>query len=260
MEQIKKAVQSQFGKAAEAYVTSEGHAKGKDLAKLVEVSEASPEDRMLDIATGGGHVANALAPLVNHVTALDLTKEILDAAERFIRGNGHTNVSFVQGDAEELPFEPGSYDLVTCRIAPHHFPNVSRFVSEVSRVLKPGGRFLLVDNVAPEDEQTDQYYNEIEKRRDYSHHRALKKTEWIRLLEEAGMQLIELHSYNKRFPFDPWCERMQLPLEEKESLNQFMVNAPQKVKEKLRIQISDGKVITFEGESILIKAKKRTSP
>lgn len=126
----KQAVQTQFGRSAEAYVHSAIHAKGNDLKKLVEISEAQSTQHVLDVATGGGHVANALAPLSGHVVALDLTPEILTQAEKFIRGNGHDNVEFVQGDAEKMPFADESFDIVTCRIAPHHFPNIASFDGE----------------------------------------------------------------------------------------------------------------------------------
>ena len=148
---IKKDVQQQFGKSAASYVSSPIHKDGKDLLKMVEMATVTGEEHLLDIATGGGHTANAFAPLVKKVTAIDLTAEMLEAAENFIKGNGHQNVEFVQGDAEKLPFSDESFDIVTCRIAPHHFPNVDIFIKEVHRVLKPQGQFLLDDNVVPEE-------------------------------------------------------------------------------------------------------------
>ena len=169
---IKKDVQKQFGRSADEYVKSSGHRKGADLQKLVEIARVTGIEHVLDVATGGGHTANAFAPLVHKVTAVDLTPEMLTAAETYIKGNGHSNVVFVEGDAEKLPFQDHSFDLVTCRIAPHHFPNVQQFVSEVHRVLKANGRFLLDDNVAPEGNEYDHFYNKIEKIRDYSHFRA----------------------------------------------------------------------------------------
>lgn len=128
---------------------------------------------------------------------MDLTPEMLTAAETFIKGNGYSNVVFVEGDAEKLPFQDHSFDLVTCRIAPHHFPNVQQFVSEVHRVLKANGKFLLDDNVAPEGNEFDHFYNKIEKIRDYSHFRAWKKTEWINMLEQEGFEIQELYRFEK---------------------------------------------------------------
>lgn len=91
---IKQQAQRQFAKNAAKYVTSPGHAAGEDLAYLVSASGAEKHMDVLDIATGGGHTANALAPLVRSVIAYDLTEEMLAAAEAFITGNGWTNVSF----------------------------------------------------------------------------------------------------------------------------------------------------------------------
>jgi ubiquinone/menaquinone biosynthesis C-methylase UbiE len=253
---VKKDVQAQFGRNAESYVISQGHAKGDDLKKLLEIFRGDEEDHVLDVATGGGHVANALAPIVKQVTALDLTAEILRAAEKFINGNGHVNVSFVQGDAEAMPFADQSFDMVTCRIAAHHFPRVHQFIHEVMRVLKKGGEFYLIDNVAPEEEEMDHFYNEVEKRRDYSHQRALKKSEWIKGLELQGFEIYEMYSFKKKFNYDPWCDRMKLDGERKESLTRFMLNTSAKIKNKFSIEQEDNRILSFYGESVLIRAVK----
>ena len=253
---MKEDVQKQFSQNAEAYVKSTIHAKGKDLTKLLEISGASKSDLAIDIATGGGHVANSLAPLVNKVICYDITPEILKVAKEFIHGNGHLNTEFKEGDAEQMSYPDQTFDVVTCRIAPHHFPNVEKFVSEVSRILKPGGRFLLIDNVVPEDEEEDKFYNEIEKRRDYSHFRALKKTEWIKMLEKSGLSILEWYLFPKTFQFEDWSKRMNMSLEEKKSLNDYMINANQKIKNKFKIVIEDQQVQSFTGESIILKAVK----
>ncbi|MBU8906004.1 class I SAM-dependent methyltransferase [Desertibacillus haloalkaliphilus] len=252
----KSNVQSQFGKSAESYVTSKWHAKGADLAKLVDIAELDGSERVLDIATGGGHVANALAPSVKQVTAYDLTTEILAAAKSFIESNGFQNVEFVQGDAEQMPFADEAFDVVTCRIAAHHFPNPESFVQESFRSLKQGGQFLLIDNVSPEREDFDHFYNKVEKDRDYSHHRAWKKSEWLKMLEEAGFEIEETHRFTKTFVFEDWCNRMNVSEEEKNNLSAYMIAASEEHHGKFRIKVENGKVYSFMGESILIKAVK----
>ncbi len=254
---IKSQVQKQFAKNAGKYVTSAGHAQGEDLALLVASSQATPDMNVLDIATGGGHVANALAPLVQRVTALDLTEEMLQVAEQFIQGNGHHNVDFVAGDAEKLPFDDDSFDLVTCRIAAHHFPDVSAFVHEALRVLKIGGRLLLIDNVAPERDEHDQFYNEVEKCRDASHVRAWRKTEWIQMLEYAGFRLETMVSFQKRFKFDEWCNRAALPERERELLEASMLSAPSVIRKFFNFEVPEhGKLVSFQGESMYFQAIK----
>ncbi|WP_144546908.1 class I SAM-dependent methyltransferase [Bacillus sp. X1(2014)] len=254
---IKKDVKQQFGKSADSYVSSAIHKDGNDLQKLVQLATITGEEELLDIATGGGHTANAFAPLVKKVTALDLTPEMLKAAEKFIRGNGHLNVGFKIGDAENLPFSDGVFDIVTCRIAPHHFPNADKFVEEVQRVLKPTGQFLLDDNVVPEEDDYDLFYNTVEKWRDYSHFRAWKKSEWLRILEVNGFEVYELHRFEKTFRYESWCNRMNLPENEKAKLSDYIRNSTQKVKEKFRVSIENNQIISFQGEAVIMKALKR---
>ncbi len=254
---IKKDVKKQFGRSAEEYVKSDIHSKGADLRKLVEIARATGKEEVLDVATGGGHTANALAPFVQKVTAMDLTPKMLLAAEKFISGNGHSNVVFVEGDAEKMPFQNETFDIVSCRIAPHHFPNIEHFISEVYRVLKQGGQFLLDDNVAPENDEFDLFYNHIEKTRDYSHYRAWKKTEWLQMLELSGFETQEFYRFEKRFEFESWCHRMHMSDAEIKDLSDLMLNASEQVKNKFHIQMKDNKVIAFHGEAILLKSVKR---
>lgn len=253
---IKKDVQQQFGKNADYYVESNIHKEGEDLKKLVEIACLTGNETVLDIATGGGHTANAFAPFAQKVIALDLTDEMLVAARKFIKGSNHKNVEFLKGDAENLPLTNETIDIVTCRIAPHHFPEVKKFIEEVNRVLTHGGQFLLDDNVAPEDDEFDQFYNTVEKIRDYSHFRAWKKTEWMTMLELSGFEIHETYRFEKKFQFDPWCQRMNLSQTAKEELSKFIIGSPGKVKKKFRVEIKENKILSFQGEAILIKAVK----
>jgi hypothetical protein len=105
----------------------------------------------------------------------------------------------------------------------------------------------------------DQFYNEVEKRRDYSHYRAWKKSEWLNMLEDQGFEIDEWYRFPKTFLFENWTDRMHLSNEEKQNLSMFMVNTPHKMKEKFRIESKDGYVYSFQGESILLKATKLSS-
>lgn len=251
-----EAIRRQFGQNAQSYVSSPLHAKGQDLEKLLAISGLSKMDVVLDVATGGGHVANALAPYVQQVMAYDLTLEILEAAKRFVEGNGHSNVQFVQGDAEKMPFDNEFFYAVTCRLAAHHFSEIDFFLKETSRVLKSGGQFLLIDNVSPEENIFDDFYNHVEKVRDYSHFRAWKKSEWVRMLEEHDFEINEQYCFPKTFIFNDWCQRMNVPSDVKELLNSYMLNASGRIKNKFRIEEKHGEVLSFRGEAVLIKATK----
>src|SRR5262245_50067909 len=189
----KSLVQEQFGAHAAAYVTSTVHAKGASLARLIELVKPERDWQVLDIATGAGHTALAFAPHVASVIASDLTEPMLEEAAKLATAQGAHNVATAVADAEALPFAAQRFDLVTCRIAPHHFPDIPTFVSEVARVLKPGGSFALVDNIEPDAESTPGFvpielrdaaliYNAFERIRDPSHSRCLGMTEWSELI------------------------------------------------------------------------------
>lgn len=117
----KSQVQEFFGVNADKYATSKVHAKGASLERVVELVRPKPEWRALDVATAAGHTAFVFAPHVTHVIATDITPEMLSVAQKVGEEKGIDNVSFQEADAENLPFDDASFDLVTCRIAPHHF-------------------------------------------------------------------------------------------------------------------------------------------
>src|SRR5437763_12420964 len=141
----KTQVQDYFSRTAESYVSSFSHKSGDDLERLIELGEWDGRQQALDIATGGGHTALAVAPRVARITVSDLTPRMLEKAREYLTAQGATNAEFVVADAERLPFADATFDRITCRIAAHHFPNVARSVQEVARVLKSEGIYLLID-------------------------------------------------------------------------------------------------------------------
>ena len=254
---IKDLVQQTFGSAAQNYVTSAIHARGDDLARLVELAQPRGHERVLDVATGGGHTALAFAPHVREVVASDLTPRMLAAAERFIRDQGVTNVSFEQADAEALPFADASFDIVTSRIAPHHFPNPQRFVQEVARVLRPGGLFLLDDNMAPEDPELDAFMNRFEQWRDPSHVRASTISEWSGWMAEAGLRVEHVDPLAaKPYDFADWSARLGMPEAERAALEAWLIQAPPRCAKYFEIVVEEGRVRSIDGNFAIIAARK----
>ena len=201
---VKSLSQSRFGRFANGYVTSGTHAKGAELDRLIEIVQPQPDWLMLDIATGGGHSALKFAPHVARVIASDLSPAMLDAAQVFVTEKGAGNVTFQLADAEELPFEDGQFDLVTCRVAPHHFPDCPRFVHESARVLKEGSLLLVQDHVLPEDERTARYVDDFERLRDPSHNRAYSESEWVEMFRVEGLEVEHREQITKRHSFLQW--------------------------------------------------------
>ena len=203
----KKLVQGQFGANAAAYVTSRVHAKGASLGRLVTLARPQPNWRVLDVATGAGHTELAFAPHVAEVVATDITPQMLQETAVLAQSRRVTNLQTEPADAENLPFAAETFDLVTCRIAPHHFPDVPRFVAEAARVLRPGGLLAVADNVVP-DGAAGAYVNAFEKLRDPGHGRCLTITEWTAAYEAAGFAVTHTETLWKRMEFDPWARRL----------------------------------------------------
>jgi ubiquinone/menaquinone biosynthesis C-methylase UbiE len=262
----KSLVQQQFGAHAAAYATSAVHAKGASLGRLVELVKPQAHWRALDIATGAGHTAAAFAPHVAHVIASDITEEMLDEARKLAAGKGFANMETAVADAEALPFPDVAFDLVTCRIAAHHFPDIPTFVSEVGRVLKPGGTFALVDNIAPDAESTPGFssaelrdasltYNAFEKIRDPSHGRCLGLAEWSEVIADTGLQILHKERLGKDMEFQPWAERLGADAATMERLRSMLTEGVPALQAFLRPRLEEGKLWFTLDEAIVIARK-----
>jgi ubiquinone/menaquinone biosynthesis C-methylase UbiE len=224
-EALNARVQAQFGSNAQNYVHSTVHAGGEDLELLFKVAQPTAEMHVLDVATGGGHTALRFAHAVKEVVATDLTQAMLTAAQNHILPQA-TNVRFELADAHQLPFEDATFDLVTCRIAAHHFHDVFRFVCESARVLKLGGKLIVQDQVVPDDPLGAEFLNAFEVLRDPSHVRILSQEEWRNNFLDAGFEVLEEHRLARQDQFVSWCERMACPPSVVERLTVMMAQVP----------------------------------
>jgi ubiquinone/menaquinone biosynthesis C-methylase UbiE len=170
----------QFNPLAEKYAASHVHRFGPSLPALLEFAAPSGGEVALDIATGTGNTALTIAPLVLRVTGLDMSVRMLEQGQKRALEEGITNADFLEGSAENLPFPDATFDLVTSRHAPHHFRNVPKFLSEVFRVLKPGGRFVMADQITLGAENQT-WVDEYQRTRDPSHFLQRTKAQWQQL-------------------------------------------------------------------------------
>ncbi|MCU0513315.1 MAG: class I SAM-dependent methyltransferase [Anaerolineae bacterium] len=249
-------VQAQFGQHAAAYVTSATHAAGAELARLVALAQPQPGWTMLDVATGGGHTALTFAPRVRQVIACDVTLPMLRAARDFVAGQGAGGVWYGGGAAEHLPFAPARFDLITCRIAAHHFSDLFGFVLECARVLKPGGRLLVQDMVLPPDEQAARYVDAFEKYRDPSHQRAYADYEWQGTLLDAGLTVEHSEIIQKRHELIPWAQRTGCPPDVIDRLQVLLLRAPAPVREWMQPDYAGTDYATFCNRHILLCGSK----
>jgi len=189
-----------FGQRAAFYTKSVVHTDKEILGRVVELSQPQPDWLVLDIGTGTGHTALALAPHVRTVYGLDLTPEMLAEADRLAEEQGIVNYRSVLGDAHQLPFDDGLFDLVTCRRAAHHFADIDTAMSEMARVLKPGGRLVIDDRSSPEDDWADALMDRLDRLHDASHVRQYRPSEWQELYADAGLSVEVVEGYVRHRP------------------------------------------------------------
>jgi ubiquinone/menaquinone biosynthesis C-methylase UbiE len=254
-EDIHAKVKEQFSKTAQAYVTSNVHAKGDELELLLELAGDVTGKSVLDIATGGGHTALAFTKAGAKVTATDLTGVMLGAAQTFIQSQGIDSITFREANAEALPFEAMSFDIVTCRIAAHHFAEPEKFVGEVARVLKPDGLFLLVDNISPNDNDLAKVMNYVEKTRDPSHVWAYSIPTWLEWLTKARLELHHLKRFKRSKNFPYWTSYAQTPEHVKEELEHYILLLPEEQKKYFEVATKEGRLEAISHEVMVLMAK-----
>lgn len=240
-------VAAQFGAAAGAYTTSLTHSDTAALDRVIELARPKPVDVALDIATGAGHTALALAPHVAQVTAYDLTKPMLAETARNAAARGLTNIVTHQGPAEALPFADASFDIVTVRQAPHHFADVRAAIREMARVARHGARVIIIDSTAPENDSLDQQWNYIEKLRDPSHVRNYRPSHWRAFVAEAGLKPFfdEFGAASEKggpMDFAAWIRRINTPPDAAAEVERLFRTASRELAEALHVETVDGKL------------------
>ncbi len=251
-------VQGRFAARAQRYAESSTHASGADLDTLVEWADPQPGELAVDVATGGGHVALALARQGARVTAVDLTPEMLDVARHQLEAAG-VEAEYVVGHAAALPIDDASVDLVTCRIAAHHFRDPGAFFVEAARVLVPGGRLAFQDQALPDAATSACMVDKFERVRDASHRQAFTVAAWSALIERAGLAIERSELFEKRHQFAEWCERQSCSAETVAKLTEIAATAPPQARDWLAPGWSDGhppQLLTFSNRHLVVLARK----
>jgi SAM-dependent methyltransferase len=235
----------QFNKQAALYASSPVHRSGPSLPVLVEVAAPEPVDVALDVATGTGNTALALAPLVLRVIGVDVAFGMLDQARARAQAENVQNIEFITGSAENLPFPDAEFSLVVSRHAPHHFHDLDKFVREVGRVLKPGGRFVLADQISPSAQVAD-WVDRWERTRDPSHFRQRTVNEWRQVSAAAGFSWIRDQAVPYELPFDWWVKQAGCKEETVHELQKQASTADEVVRSEMGIKFDpSGGVLSF---------------
>jgi len=245
-------VGQQFGSQANAYLTSAVHAQGQDLVALAEMIDDTAGARVLDLGCGAGHVSFHAAPRAGEVVAYDLSPDMLAVVAKAAADRGLKNVATRQGVAEELPFADASFDYVLSRYSVHHWRDFPMAMREVRRVLKPGGRFGVVDGISPGVPLFDTYLQSLELLRDPSHVRNYSIAEWTAALAVAGLKTEAVTTDFVRLAFTSWVERMRTPKVQVDAIRALQ----QAMSENVARYFDLGPDGSFNLQTALIKAAK----
>jgi ubiquinone/menaquinone biosynthesis C-methylase UbiE len=183
-------IQQQFRRQALAYERLASVTDAAALGRLVAVSHAGGNDRVLDVACGPAFLTMIFAERCATAVGVDGTDVFLDHARAAARGRGLENLRFVLGDVARLPLSGESFDVCSCRAAFHHFPRPDVVLGEMVRVTRPGGRLLIADQVSSEDPEQAALHNEIERLCDPTHERALPESELREMFAGLGLSVV----------------------------------------------------------------------
>jgi ubiquinone/menaquinone biosynthesis C-methylase UbiE len=167
-----------FARTAERVAAHQDHRATRLAQQVRDFVRPRGDERAIDVGTGAGALAFALAPLLRGVVGVDPVPELLELA----RARSLPNTEFVEGDGEALQFPGDAFDLSGTHRTLHHVARPERVVAELARVTRPGGRVLVVDQLAPDDPAEAAALHEFETMRDPSHARLLTDAELRELL------------------------------------------------------------------------------
>lgn len=226
----------QFGSSASNYLGSAVHAQGADLDRLRQIAAQTQPTNVLDLGCGAGHASYALAAGgAQRVTAYDPAAGMLAVVAAEATKRGLTQIETCAGAAEQLPFADHAFDLIVTRFSAHHWGNVPQALTECARVIAPGGRFIVIDMVAPEPALLDTSLQVLELLRDASHVRDYRVSEWRTMQSAVGFREQSFDSWKLTMEFQSWVARIGTPPARIAALHAAFEGLPVEVREYFRI-------------------------
>lgn len=217
-------IRENFGQRAADYRLSSTHGNPVDLERMLHLLQPHPGDIALDVATGGGHTAIALAKYVKQVVAIDLTPEMLAEAQAAAEQGGRQNIEFQLADVHNLKFKDGQFDLAASRFAPHHFSEINQALYEMCRVLKPGGKLYILDCSVVDGAEPEKEINRLEYLRDSSHHYSYSPRQWNELLRNLPLEIEHAAMLQTQYELPQWFDRMSTPTSNQQEIFSILNN------------------------------------
>ena len=189
MSDIHEIVKRQFDKQASNF-SNWSVTKNVEYQKgYFDFCEISTQDTLLDFACGTGEYAIFAAPKVRYVQGVDISKGMIEIAQKQAIKSNMNNINFLCNPVEQTPFEDGSFSVVICRSAFHHFHDYTEIFNEMIRCCQGGGRISVQDIIAYPDERIDNFFEEFERTVDVSHHKTLTKEYIESLYNQKGIKI-----------------------------------------------------------------------
>jgi len=249
----------QFGENARGYAISRTHSEGGTRHLLIERISPVMDETVLDVACGAGGMTLAIAEYVKTAIGLDPAREMLGALALGARRAGRANVVGVRGDAHRLPFRDASVEIVTVRMAPHHFHDPALAVREMARVLARGGRLGIADGTVPEDPALDAFINRLDTMHDPTTVRNYGAREWRTFFEAAGLRVDSVEEETFDLPegrlLSEWVARSAGSSVVFDECRRLLLGAPFGFRRALRVQ-AEGDDVRFDLPKIVIVGTK----
>ena len=249
----------QFGENARGYAVSRTHAEGGTRHLLLERLQPVMDETALDVACGAGGMTLVLAGYVETAIGLDPAPEMLAALDLGARRAERANVRAVRGDAHALPFGDSSLQIVTVRMAPHHFHDPALAVREMARVLARGGRLGIADGTVPENAELDAFINRLDALHDPTTVRNYNASEWRAFYAGAGLRVdsVEEEAFDlaEGRLLSEWVARSAGSSAVFDECRRMLLGAPLAIRRALRVQI-EGDDVRFDLPKIVIVGTK----